>query len=450
MRISELQLTRNDIQVENSRQNVGSENTLTRNVKSWPVLQPTKQQQLVHVYLGDDEETVAWSPLPLRKKYVCVSPYLQGSSAAGSAQLHMGNRTRWTVTPSGVPHNDSTYRCHFIAQLQGTYESKTLAGRVELSVILAKVAACEEQYAIVRRVTNDGRTLANQRIYDEPCCFSLKSDKGNLEGVFRKGMSIELSMKWKNPDNESETVWFRKDQGKLNLAWLKPTVRRDSISSTSTDSAIHSVTQSVDKAMSPDPMFMRPRDLSLDGSSSCASLCKNVQLNLSKKDSGAAFIKSAQHEEESSDILMPRCSENPVLFEQIIDCLMSERSTQGDLRDEARSVSDGGVWIVAHTSDTDKGIATQNSLDEIKGMYLEVSEGVWMQHHQQACRSKMQHKLCKDEDGLWIIEQHYFKDEESQIRARQLQDSQWVDLKNNELQIQVSIVPMIRILERLG
>jgi len=117
-----------------------------------------------------------------------------------------------------VPHNDTTNRCHFIAQLQGTYESKTLAGCVELSVILAKVAACEEQYAIVRRVTNDGRTLANQRIYDEPCCFSLKSDKGNLEGVFRKGMSIELSVKWKNPDNESETVWFRKDQGRLNLA----------------------------------------------------------------------------------------------------------------------------------------------------------------------------------------------------------------------------------------
>jgi len=202
--------------------------------------------------------------------------------------------------------------------------------------------------------------------------------------------------------------------------------------------------------MSPDPMFMRPRDLSLDGSSSCPSLCKNVQLNLSKKDSGAAFIKSAQHEEESSDILMPRCSENPVLFEQIIDWFMSERSTQGDSRDEARSVSDGGVWIVAHSSDIDKGIAMQNSLDDIKGMYLETSEGVWMQHHQQACGSKMQHKLCKDEDGLWIIEQHYFKDEESEIRARQLQDSQWVDLKNNELQIQVSIVPMIRILERLG
>jgi len=107
------------------------------------------------------------------------------------------------------------------------------------------------------------------------------------------------------------------------------------------------------------------------------------------------------------------------------------------------------VCIVAQTLDIDKCRATQHSLDEIKGAYEEVSQGVWMQHHPQACGSEMQHKLCKDEHGLWIIE-HYFKSEESQIRARQLQDSRWVDLKNNELQIQVSIVPMGSILEILG
>jgi len=440
----------NDQEIENSHQNEGLQNTLIRNVKSWPVLQPTKQQELVHVSFGDDDETMAWSSLPLRKKYVCVRPYLLGSSAAGSVQLHKANTTQWTATPSDVPRGDTTDRCHFIEQLQGIYESKTLAGRVELSVILGKVARWEGQYAIVRRVTNDGRTLANQRIYDEPFQFSLKSDKGNLEGVFRKGMSKGLSVKWKNPDNESETVWFRKDQGKLNLPWFQPTVRRASISSTSsTDSTMHSIAQSVDKAMSSshlDPMFMRPRELSVNGASSCPSAYKNVQLNLFRKGLGAASIKSAQHEEEIFEILMARCSENPNLYGQIIDWSMSKRSTQGDSRDEAKSVSEGSVWIVAHTLDIDKGRATQNSLDEIIGVYQKVSGGVWTQHHPQACGSEVKHKLCKDEHGLWKIEQHFVKGEESQIRARQLQDSRWVDLKNNELQIQVSIVPMSRIL----
>jgi len=127
-------------------------------------------------------------------------------------------------------------------------------------------------------------------------------------------MSKGLSVKWKNPDNESETVWFRKDQEKLNLTWFQPTVRRASISSTSsTDSTMHSIAQSVDKGMSSshlDPMFMRPRELSLNGTSSCPSAYKNVQLNLFRKGSGAASIKSAQDEEEIFEILMARCSDS--------------------------------------------------------------------------------------------------------------------------------------------
>jgi len=61
----------------------------------------------------------------------------------------------------------------------------------------------------------------------------------------------------------------------------------------------------------------------------------------------------------------------------------------------------------------------------------------------------VQHRLQKDENGLWMIEQHRVEGEGWQIRAQQLENSEWVDLKNMKRKIQAWIVPMSRILEKL-
>jgi len=49
-----------------------------------------------------------------------------------------------------------------------------------------------------------------------------------------------------------------------------------------------------------------------------------------------------------------------------------------------------------------------------------------------------------------MIERHDLESEEWQIRAQEMEDGQWVDVENNKTIIQVHLVPMSSILERMG
>jgi len=75
---------------------------------------------------------------------------------------------------------------------------------------------------------------------------------------------------------------------------------------------------------------------------------------------------------------------------------------------------------------------------------------VWKQPAREACGSEVQHKLLKDQNGRWTIEVNCTEGEGWQLRAQQLADEQWVDIKNNKMKIHVHIVPMSKILEKLG
>jgi len=79
-----------------------------------------------------------------------------------------------TPTPPTVLVNDALYCCNIIAQLHGTYKVEAPAGLVQVNVILPKVYDQEDQYARVHRVSSDGKTLAEQLIYDEHYTFGLK------------------------------------------------------------------------------------------------------------------------------------------------------------------------------------------------------------------------------------------------------------------------------------
>jgi len=49
-----------------------------------------------------------------------------------------------------------------------------------------------------------------------------------------------------------------------------------------------------------------------------------------------------------------------------------------------------------------------------------------------------------------MIERHDLESKEWQIRAQEMGDGQWVDVENNKSIIQVHLVPMSSILERMG
>lgn len=73
-----------------------------------------------------------------------------------------------------------------------------------------------------------------------------------------------------------------------------------------------------------------------------------------------------------------------------------------------------------------------------------------MQPDPEACGSGVQHRLFKDEHGRWMIERHGVEGESWQMRAQELDDGQWIDVKNNRVRILVNVVPMSKILETLG
>jgi len=368
----------------------------------------------------------------------------------------MRSITQQTIIPAGVIDDDALYSCKIIAQLQGSYEIKTLAGCLQVTVILPEVAEQEEQYATVHRVSTEKKALPEQRIYEEPFWFSLKSANGNLEGVFRKGMNMKHSLKWQSSDDKTYTVWRRKGEVKFNLVHVKPRVRGSPISSVRTDSSIHTVLHSVDTAMQSSDdslMIIRPelRPLPINGTSNCRyTASENVLLNRTGVGFGAPRVKSAQYQEEMFELIKAHCSQNPILFKKIFDWSIRNNPARGVSQDKTKGLSEGRIWIVAQTLDADESRATLHSLDEIKGAYQEVSEGVWMQPDPKTCGSEVQHRLSKDEHELWMIEQYCFQSEGWQIRARQVEGSRWVDLMNSVMTIRVQIVPMSRILERLS
>jgi len=250
-------------------------------------------------------------------------------------------------------------------------------------------------------------------------------------------------------------VWRRKGEVKFNLVHIRPRLRQNSISSVCTDSTNHTLGDTV-AAETPgsndNTSLYRPRrgrPLLNGPSTHPYTGSEEVQYNSIRLGLGAPNAKNGYSHEEFFKHIKAHCSLNPMLFKKVIDWSMTKNKKRKISKDEAKRLSEGRVWVIAHTLDTIEGKATQHSLDEIKGAYREVSEGLWMQPDPKACGSSVQHRLQKDDHGLWMIEQHRVEGDGWQIRVQQLDNSEWVDLKNMKRSIRAWIVPMSRILEKL-
>jgi len=90
----------------------------------------------------------------------------------------------------------------------------------------------------------------------------------------------------------------------------------------------------------------------------------------------------------------------------------------------------------------------QVSLDDIKGAYQKVSDVIYQQPIV-ACDSVLRHRLYRDQEGRWVIEGRGSESLEWEIRAKELRDGQWVDIKNNKLRIRAHVLPMMSILKKM-
>jgi len=169
----------------------------------------------------------------------------------------------------------------------------------------------------------------------------------------------------------------------------------------------------------------------------------------SNNHTSAPIAKSYEQQEEMFQLIKAQCSENPILFEKVVNWGVRNSEKRGASEEERKSLSEGRLWVIAHTSGTEEGRAAADSLDDIKGAYQKDASGVYKQPDPEACGSGVRHRLHKDQNGRWMIERQCNEQGEWQVRARQLDDGRWIDL-NSKTTIQVDLVPMSSILERIG
>jgi len=183
-------------QMHHGQHEFGMQNIEVPHIKQmpWPVSQPMKQQKRIHVSLNREYGNLAQPSLQVQTT-LCEYPYQQ-RNPLDVPQLHMSNCPHQTVVQPPALDDDILYSCKVIKQLQGNYEIETSTGRVQVSVILPKVAEHEEQYAKVHLVSNDGNALPDKVIYNELGCFKLCSASGKVEGVLTKGSNMKHSVEW--------------------------------------------------------------------------------------------------------------------------------------------------------------------------------------------------------------------------------------------------------------
>jgi len=411
---------------------------------------------------------------PFSTTNVSVSPAMSlydNRSHSNTPLSHSPQIAAYNTGHQAVPaltlDNELVYNCNFLGQLQGSYEIETPAGLDQVSVIVPTLAEGDEPYAIVRRVCSDGEALPDQFIYQEPDRFILCSVNGNVEAEFRRGSNMKLIVTWDNLFNGRQTVWRRKGEVTFNLVSAESltTSRRNSLSSLATASTtISSAGNSSFVGPNGMPMHIRPellqhnsvpesRPYDRNGSSSSKYVSKQgFESNFECIEPNPTNLVSGQQEEAMFELIKAHCVGNSSLLKRMVHWAMKSIAMRRSPVDVS-SVSEGRLWVTAHTVDYVEDVeieeCLQERLDDIKGAYREIRTGVYKQPEPQVDEPGLQHRLMKDSRGYWKIESHDVDCGKWIMCAQELPDGRWIDNKNDGQEIRVKLVPMSKILKKM-
>jgi len=409
-------------------------------------------------------------------------------------------------------NDDTMYRCNIIAQLQGDYEVETPDGQDQVSVIVPSIADDVEPYAIVRRICSNGEALADQIIHQETGWFTLCSVDGAIEAVMMKGSNMKCSVRWEDIGGKAATVWRRKGDVTFNLVQVDSlgTSRRNSVStiassmrsssarsnligvsetlSPSTGSSSVSPPISVPNSIPPGihyqnyispvgPMMFNPSCTSY-ASNGNPSPCGNMSPNANNStvggytypnqtyggsdapnsptsmQSAAGSVKDIPCTEQQQalvELIKAHCLRKPYLLKRLVHWGMGSTATRRFSPTDADIQSKGRLWVTAFPAEEgDIEMSLQENLEDIKGAYGEVQDGVYKQPEPQVSEPGVQHRLLKSPGGQWRIEAQDLGSGEWQLCAQELPDGRWLDMKNNHKEILVHIIPMSKILQKLG
>jgi len=408
-----------------------------------------------------------------------VSP--SGSISEFSYPEGSSPRSNMGILP--LVNDDMVYRCNIIAQLQGNYKVETSEGQAQVSVIVASEGEGVEPYAIVRRSCSDGEALSDKVIYEWPDCFTLCSMDGVIEARMKKGSNMKCTVSWEYVGVRAPTVWRRKGDVIFNL------VQVESLQTSRSTGSTGSISASAPKSIPPGqchynyistmgPVLFNPSRASFasnDNSSSLgktASKCNNpavggckcephnpyggidakrASANLQNSVVPATYAPCTEKQQALVELMKAHCVRKPSLLKRLVHWGMRTAASGRVSSKIADNLSKGRLWLAAFPAEEgDIAMSLQENLEDIKGAYRQVHDGVWKQPEPQVSEPGVQHRLLKSPGGQWKIEALDLGSGEWQLCAQELPDGRWLDMKSNGEEIVVHLIPMNRILRKLG
>jgi len=426
-----------------------------------------------------------------------VRMYAETPQQSRNSQILTGGQHFGSHVFQPPPLRDDPYRCNFLGQLAGSYEIHTSSGVDNVSVIVPDASEIEKPYAIVRRVCEDGEALPDQFIYEEQLCFSLCSAEREVHGWLPKGINMKYSVKWNLKDG-GEVIWIRTKEVVFSLVSvdsLSCCSRRNSINSMYSSTSTSAVSNTVDTQdhdgvrnlirpelrqmckTQPHPVYealgtarVSPNEKSGYPAEEVIRSSHFASTAMEKKQLGDESNRSYESiEAYSQQVIASKLSEDklfaqiraecircPSLLKRLVSWASTNSSMQPITREFNRNLSVGRLWVTAKSgvpaNDLEENL--QDALDDIKGAYQEIDKtGIWQQPVPQAGEPGIQHRLLRDRQGFWMIEERATEEDENSEKwvacARELSDERWVDLKNDQREIEVRLVEMVTILEKM-
>lgn len=161
-------------------------------------------------------------------------------------------------------------------------------------------------------------------------------------------------------------------------------------------------------------------------------------------------------EEEIFNSIKKLCRENPVLLKKVLKWGNNQSSATELTKEGLEKLSSGRLWVTASlghpATESEEDVKWQDTLDDLKGAYQVATDdpNTYIQPLPQQSEPGKQHRLKKNERDLWVIGEKVKTDSKWYVCAKQLPNRQWIDLRHERRPIEVKVVSLLRILERMG
>jgi hypothetical protein len=347
------------------------------------------------------------------------------------------------------------YSCNFLAQLEGSYISETPEGhKIQVELIDGV-----HRYAIVRRTSQAGEPIAEQQINEDDTRFTLCSLDGFILAVMAKGRDMKHSVSWYANDG-SQFKWRRTGDVSFKLVAMTPgQSRRNSITSNFSGISQMSYSSMTDVRMQIRPEIPIRPELNTRTAASQGQLHSVAAegLTTTSSDSTISDCASASRPELrlSDDELFEQfqklCAKCPSVVHKIVHWGISRTPNRRVGEREISDLAHGRLWVRATVVRQGRGNIDklQEAVNEFKGAYQEVEQGVYIQPPSQPNEPGKQHRLRKSNLGFWMIEEHNVEDGKWYVCVQELPYGHWVDLKDNRRRYNIRLVPMLSILNRM-